>query len=133
MQTSTSLPRCPLSKKCGGCQLQNMSYDHQLAYKQNKVISLLGRFHRVSPIIGMDYPYHYRNKVQAAFGLTRRGEVLSGVYQSSTHHIVKVDSCQIEDEIADKIIVTIRRLLPEFQMLPYQEQSRKSICAPDVL
>ncbi|MBQ9963861.1 MAG: 23S rRNA (uracil(1939)-C(5))-methyltransferase RlmD [Clostridia bacterium] len=125
MQESRSLPRCPLSKKCGGCQLQNMSYAHQLAYKQEKVISLLGRFHHVSPIIGMDHPYHYRNKVQAAFGMTRRGEILSGVYQSSTHRIVKVDACQIEDAVADKIIVTIRRLLPEFQMLPYQENSRK--------
>ncbi len=125
MQESQQFPRCPLSKKCGGCQLQNMSYAHQLAYKQDKVITLLGRFHHVSPIIGMDKPYHYRNKVQAAFGMTRRGEILSGVYQSSTHRIVKVDACQIEDILADKIIVTIRRLLPDFQMLPYQENSRK--------
>ncbi|MBQ9860647.1 MAG: 23S rRNA (uracil(1939)-C(5))-methyltransferase RlmD [Clostridia bacterium] len=125
MAQTATLPRCPLSKKCGGCQLQNMSYERQLAYKQEKVISLLGRYHRVSPIVGMDFPYHYRNKVQAAFALTRRREILSGVYQSSTHRIVKVDSCQIEDQTADKIVVSIRRMLPEFQMLPYQEDSRK--------
>lgn len=125
MAKPATLPRCPLSKKCGGCQLQNMSYEQQLRYKQEKVISLLGRYHRVSPIVGMDFPYHYRNKVQAAFALTRRHEILSGVYQSSTHRIVKVDSCQIEDPAADKIVVSIRRMLPEFQMLPYQEDSRK--------
>ncbi len=125
MAKPATLPRCPLSKKCGGCQLQNMSYEQQLRYKQEKVISLLGRYHRVSPIVGMDFPYHYRNKVQAAFALTRRHEILSGVYQSSTHRIVKVDSCQIEDPVADKIVVSIRRMLPEFQMLPYQEDSRK--------
>lgn len=119
------LPRCPLSKKCGGCQLQHMSYEQQLRYKQEKVTALLGRYHRVSPIIGMKNPYHYRNKVQAAFAMTRRREILSGVYQSSTHRIVKVDSCQIEDQTADKIVVSIRQLLPEFQMLPYQEDSRK--------
>ena len=125
MAKPATLPRCTLSKKCGGCQLQNMSYEQQLRYKQEKVISLLGRYHRVSPIVGMDFPYHYRNKVQAAFALTRRHEILSGVYQSSTHRIVKVDSCQIEDPVADKIVVSIRRMLPEFQMLPYQEDSRK--------
>lgn len=125
MAKDATLPRCPLSKKCGGCQLQNMSYEQQLRYKQEKVISLLGRYHRVSPIVGMEFPYHYRNKVQAAFALTRRREILSGVYQSSTHRIVKVDSCQIEDPTADKIVVSIRRMLPEFQMLPYQEDSHK--------
>ncbi len=120
-------PRCPLSKKCGGCQLQNMSYDRQLNYKQEKVISLLGRYGRVHPIVGMDNPYHYRNKVQAAYGLTRDRKVISGVYQSSSHRIVNVDSCQIEDEVADKIAVTIRRLLPTFRILPYNEDSRQGL------
>ena len=53
-------------------------------------------------IIGMDEPYHYRNKVQAAFS-ERKGEIISGVYQSSTHNIIPVDSCMIEDEKADEI------------------------------
>ncbi len=120
-----TLPRCPLSRKCGGCQLQNMDYERQLHHKQETVISLLGKYHRVAPIIGMERPYYYRNKVQAAFGLTRRGEVISGVYQSSSHRIVKVDSCQIEDRQADRIVVTIRKMLPSFGILPYNEDSRK--------
>ncbi len=120
-----TMPRCPLSRKCGGCQLQNMDYPRQLKYKQETVVSLLGKYHRVSPIIGMERPYHYRNKVQAAFGLTRGGEVVSGVYQSSSHRIVKVDSCQIEDPAADRIVVTIRRMLPSFRILPYNEDSRR--------
>ena len=120
-----TLPRCPLSRKCGGCQLQNMDYARQLKYKQETVVSLLGKYHRVAPILGMERPYYYRNKVQAAFGLTRGGEVISGVYQSSTHRIVKVDSCQIEDPAADRIVVTIRRMLPEFCVFPYNEDSRR--------
>ncbi len=119
------MPRCPLSRKCGGCQLQNMDYQRQLKYKQETVVSLLGRYHRISPILGMERPYHYRNKVQAAFGLTRGGEVVSGVYQSSSHRIVKVDSCQIEDPAADRIVVTIRKMLPSFRILPYNEDSRR--------
>ena len=55
---------CPLYRKCGGCQLQNMSYPRQLQWKQRKVEKLLGKFGRVQPIIGMETPYHYRNKVR---------------------------------------------------------------------
>lgn len=56
---------CPLAKKCGGCQLQNLSYPEQLHLKQATAIRLLGRFGHVEEILGMDNPYHYRNKVQA--------------------------------------------------------------------
>ena len=61
--------------------------------------------------------FHYRNKVQAAFGRTRGGEIISGVYQSSTHNIVKIDSCLIEDKKADEIIVTIRKLIKSFLII----------------
>ena len=94
--------KCPNYKKCGGCQLMNLSYPEQLKFKQAKVVKLLGSFHRVNEIIGMDNPFHYRNKVQAAFGRTRSGEIISGVYQSSTHNIVKTEKCLIEDEKADE-------------------------------
>ncbi len=111
-------PLCPLYKKCGGCQLQNLPYKDQLAYKQSLVKRLLGRFGRVSPILGMQNPTHYRNKVQAAFGQDRHGQPVSGVFQSSSHRIVKVDNCLIEDRLADKIIVAIRHMLKDFKMPP---------------
>ena len=116
---------CPVYKKCGGCQLQNLSYSEQLKFKQNKVERLLKKFCKVEPIIGMENPYHYRNKVQAAFYTDRRGKVISGVYQSGTHHVVGVDSCMIEDVIADKIIVAVRKLLPSFKMTTYNEDTGK--------
>ncbi len=111
---------CPHRKKCGGCQLQNMPYDRQLSFKQVKVIKLLGKYHHVCEIIGMENPYHYRNKVQAAFG-EKRGQIISGVYQSSTHNIVPVDSCMIEDQKADEIIVTIRKLIKSFKLKPFND------------
>ena len=117
--------KCPVSKKCGGCQLWNLSYEEQLKFKQSKVNKLLTSFHKVSPIIGMKKPFHYRNKVQAAFGRTRGGEIISGVYQSSTHNIVKVDSCLIEDKKADEIIVTIRKLVKSFKLTVFDEKSMK--------
>ncbi len=128
MKTTAKKPQkntapCPHYRKCGGCQLQNMSYEAQLSWKQGRCISLLGSFCRVSPIIGMKNPYHYRNKVQAAFQLTRSGKIVSGVYQSGTHRVVLVDSCMTEDKKADEIIVAIRALLPKFKILPYNENS----------
>ena len=116
---------CPVYKKCGGCQLQNLTYEEQLRYKQNKVIKLLKSFGRVEQIIGMDNPYHYRNKVQAAFFTDRNGKIKSGVYQSGTHRIVNVDDCQIEDKLADEIIVAIRKMLPSFRLTTYNEDTRK--------
>lgn len=114
---------CPVSRKCGGCQLMNMTYEEQLRYKQAKVVKLLLGFHRVNSIIGMETPFHYRNKVQAAFGRTRGGEIISGVYQSSTHNIVKTDSCLIEDKKADEIILTIRKLVKSFKLTVYDEKN----------
>ena len=117
--------QCPLYRKCGGCQLQNMDYSRQLQWKQGRVQRLLGRFGRVEPIIGMEHPYHYRNKVQAAFTADRHGNILSGVYQSSTHHVVPVESCMTEDQTADKIMATVRKLLKSFKLKPYDERGER--------
>ncbi len=116
--------KCPHGKKCGGCQLLNMTYERQLSFKQVKVIKLLGKYRHVDEIIGMKTPYHYRNKVQAAFG-ERGKDIISGIYQSSTHKIVPVDSCLIEDEKADEIIVTIRKLVKSFKLRAFNDVAMK--------
>ena len=116
---------CPVYKKCGGCQLQNLDYQRQLEWKQGRCIKLLGGFGRVQPIIGMKNPYHYRNKVQAAFGKDRNGRIISGVYQSSTHRIIPINSCQTEDKKADELIVHIRELMKSFKLSVYDEITGK--------
>lgn len=113
---------CAIYKKCGGCQLQNMTYPEQLSFKQVKAIKALGKFCHVDEIIGMENPVHYRNKVQAAFGY-RNGRIISGVYQSSTHNIIPVDECLLEDKLADSIIVTVRKMLPKYKLTSYNEDT----------
>ena len=84
---------------------------------------LLGGYAKVSPIIGMDEPYHYRNKVHAVFGRLRNGTVVSGVYEAGTHKIVDIESCAIEDEVSSKIIRDIHGLLHSFKIKTYDEDT----------
>lgn len=114
--------RCPAYKKCGGCQL-DVTYKQQLSYKQRTVIRLVGRYARVLPILGMDDPLHYRCKVSNAFGYSR-GQVISGVWQSSSGHIAKIEDCALEDERAGAIVAALRRLLPSFKLKTYDEQTK---------
>ena len=92
---------CPYAKKCGGCDYQWMEYAKQLKEKQEYVKKQVGAYCKVLPIIGMEQPYHYRNKVHAVFGLDRFKKPVSGIYEEGTHRIVPVDSCLIENEKAD--------------------------------
>lgn len=113
--------RCPVAKKCSGCQMQNLSYQDGLRWKQAQVVRLLGQYGRVQPIIGMDQPTHYRNKVQIAFGMTRQHKIISGVWQSKEHRITVVDRCMIEDSVASEIAITVRKLLAAFKMTAWTE------------
>ena len=107
--------------------MMNLSYAEQLKWKEKQVRILLDKYCKVSPILGMEQPYHYRNKVQAAFQILRGGRIVSGVYQSGTHHVVAVDDCLLEDETADSIIVTIRSMLRSFKIPVYDEDSGRGI------
>ena len=89
---------CSVAKKCGGCRYQGVPYQDQLRKKQKITEGLLKKFGKVEPIIGMEDPYYYRNKVHAAFGRDRKGNVTSGIYEEKSHRIVSVDDCMIEDK-----------------------------------
>ncbi len=114
---------CPVSKRCGGCQLLDIPYEKQLEKKQRQVEELLkGSCKVVCPIQGMEDPFHYRNKVHGAFGY-RKGEVISGIYKEGTHELVAVEQCLLEDKKADEIIGTIRGMLKSFKIKTYDEDT----------
>lgn len=114
---------CPVSKKCGGCQYIEMPYAKQLKEKQKMVSKLLSPFGKTEPIIGMENPWHYRNKVSAAFSRDKRGNIISGVYEEGSHRVVPVEKCLLENETADAIIATIRGMLRSFKIKVYDEDS----------
>ena len=122
-KNNKNVTTCPYAKKCGGCQYQGMDYAVQLKKKQKEMNKLLKDFGKPEPIIGMKDPLHYRNKVHAVFGRTRKGEIVSGTYEAGTHKIVNIDECMIEDEISQSIIRTIRGLLKSFKIRTYDEDT----------
>ena len=68
---------CPVSKKCGGCQLLDMPYSQQLTLKKKQLEETLKGICKVQTVIGMEQPFHYRNKVHAVFDRDRRGNIIS--------------------------------------------------------
>ena len=116
-------PPCPYYKKCGGCQLQRLPYEEQLRRKMGRCIALLGEFGHVEPILPMDEPFRYRNKVHAAFALDNRRRSVCGIYQPGSHAIVPVEDCLIEDAASDAVIRDIRDMLPAFKIKVFDERS----------
>lgn len=114
---------CPVLNLCGGCQLLDMEYAKQLDFKQKQVEELLKGLCPVKPIIGMKDPFHYRNKVHAVFDRDKKGNIISGIYEENTHHVVPVEKCLIENQKADEIIGTIRGMLKSFKIRTYDEDT----------
>ena len=114
---------CPVHKKCGGCRYQGVPYEEQLKIKEKMVGRLMGKYCKIYPIVGMENPMHYRNKVHAVFDRDRKGNIISGVYREGTHQVIPVESCMIEDVLADEIIGTIRKLAKSFKIKTYDEDT----------
>lgn len=114
---------CPLQEQCGGCQLQGTPYPEQLRLKQQRMEALLGGFGPVLPVIGMEQPLHYRNKLVRSFGLDARRRPVCGIYRQGSHALVPVENCLIEDEICSNLAKDLFSLLKELQIPVYDERS----------
>ena len=124
-------PKCPISTSCGGCVFQNATYEYELAYKKRKVEEAIKRIGhidnvKVNDVIGMEVPEHYRNKIQVPFGRDR-GHVVYGFYKANTHKIIPIKQCNIENEKAGPILSDIARLMEEFKIPPYDEDTRYGV------
>lgn len=104
-----------------------LPYPQQLALKQRQVERLLSPFGHVAPILGMESPYRYRNKVEAAFGTDAGGRTVCGKYQPYSHVIVPITDCLLEDAVADAIIADIYDMLREFRLTAYDERRERGM------
>lgn len=114
---------CPVSGKCGGCQFVDMPYKEQLKRKQKRVEQLLKEYGKVMPIVGMEEPAHYRNKVHAVFAFQKGRGIVSGIYQEKSHRVVPVENCLLENRKAGEIIQSVRELAKSFKLKAYDEDS----------
>ena len=118
-------PSCDIYAKCGGCQLQHMSYEEQLNFKRQKVKDTLLRLGgidiEVEEVLGMKHPYRYRNKVQLPIG-RYNNKVNIGFFAPRSHNIIDLKSCFIQDEKADKIIKILREWIEKFNISIYDEK-----------
>ena len=125
-------PRCPLHRSCGGCQIQALSYEKQLEYKEQKVredLIRIGGFADppVFPVLGMDEPYHYRNKAQFPFGRNREGRIVTGFYAGRTHTIVPGTECAIGVPENKQILELILDFMEKHGIAPYDETTGKGL------
>ena len=110
---------CNVAKKCNSCQLNNLTYNEQLKYKQNKCIKYLGSFCRIDNIIGMDFPFSYRNKAQAVFKRERDKSISWGLYKSTTNTLVRTKECKLHTKHSNEIFCTLCALFKSFKISPY--------------
>lgn len=114
---------CIHFKKCGSCKYLNLTYEEQLAVKRREIRELMDKHCKVQAAIAMEEPFHYRHKIHAVFGMDKKKNPISGVYEEKSHRILPVESCLIEDEKADEIIGTIRKMLKSFKIRVYDEDT----------
>ena len=135
--------KCPVARRCGGCQMQAVAYEEQLRFKERKVYNNLKRIGglsglllpeekgqenlkgtekkreetvRMEPIIGMEEPWRYRNKAQFPFGRDKDGRIIAGFYAGRTHCIVENEDCLLGVEENREILDIIRNFMNEYKI-----------------
>ena len=122
---------CNTYQRCGGCNLRHMKYDATLKLKrqivQNLVNKTLENKVEVKTTIGMEKPYHYRNKAQYPIGHNKRGNIITGIFANRTHEIIPMQQCQIQHPASEFIARLVVKFLNENNISAYQEQTGKGI------
>ncbi|MFR6750042.1 MAG: 23S rRNA (uracil(1939)-C(5))-methyltransferase RlmD [Faecalibacterium sp.] len=109
------------TQNCGGCPMLSTEYAEQLKKKESAVRALLGKYGPVAPIRGMETPYHYRNKVISTFAPAPGGKLTSGIYAARTHKVLPVESCLLQDEVLDKVMLAVRAAANTCRYQPFHE------------
>ena len=131
-------PVCPISKRCGGCQFQHLSYEAELKFKQEKVFNCIKRIGGFSdeaipmlPIIGCEEIMHYRNKAQFPVGVNKAGETVTGFYAERSHEIVDTTKCYIQFEENELILDTLMAFMRKYKISAYEEKINPKTKKPE--
>ena len=124
-------PVCSIYKRCGGCNLQHISYTEQLNFKTQRVKDVMERVGKLEDAkihntIGMEFPYNYRNKVQLPVG-SIDSEVVVGFYAPRYHDIINMEHCYIQSKLGDKVILILKEWMKENKIKPYDEKTHSGI------
>jgi len=129
-------PACPVARQCGGCQIQALSYEKQLEFKNNKVrgnLIRIGGFEEsfidsiMEPIGGMKEPFHYRNKAQYPVGTDKEGNLIAGFYAGRTHQIISNLDCALGASVNKEILEKILAFMKKFKITAYDEETGKGL------
>ena len=129
-------PKCAFARRCGGCQIQEMSYDRQLVFKDQKIrgnLERIGGFTKdridtvMQPVVGMEHPFGYRNKAQFPFGTDREGNPITGFYAGRTHDIIANIDCALGVEQNKEILEIILQYMRENKIKSYDEKTGKGL------
>lgn len=129
-------PRCMYHRQCGGCQIQALDYKAQLVFKENKVknnLHRIGGFSRelieqvMEPVVGMEEPFHYRNKAQFPIGMDKDGEPVAGFYAGRTHSIIPNTDCALGVKENKAILEILLDYMKEYKIAPYNEETGKGL------
>ncbi len=129
-------PVCPYHKQCGGCQIQAMSYEAQLQFKENKVknnLVRIGGFDQLfiesvmEPVVGMEQPWHYRNKAQFPVGTDKDGRIITGFYAGRTHSIIANTDCALGIEENEPILQKVLAYMQNEKVSAYDETTGQGL------
>ena len=129
-------PKCAFARRCGGCQIQEMSYERQLVFKDQKIrgnLERIGGFTKeqidavMQPVVGMEHPFGYRNKAQFPFGTDKEGNPITGFYAGRTHDIIANTDCALGVEQNQEILEIILQYMRENKIKSYDEKTGKGL------
>lgn len=124
-------PVCPYFQKCGGCQLQHLSYSSQLKEKKNMVLEAFDRYYdgdikklTIYDPLGMQHPWNYRNK--SSLPVRHDGsQVVVGMYSKHSNHLAFISKCPIENETIEKARTLILSRLSKENVSIYNPKTKQ--------
>ena len=124
------VPFCPYYDKCGGCQLQAMSYQAQIDYKKEVIRKELSKYKintTINDTVASDNPKHYRTKLLTTYSKNNKNQLIAGFYEENTHKLINITDCPIQNKLGNKTLKLINSLLIKHKIEAYDEDRRTGV------